>query len=103
MLKHIVMWKFKDEAEGKSREENCRYVKEQLEALPAKISFIKKLEVGVNEFKSPMASDLVLVTEFESKEDLDLYAVHPEHVKVSDYVTKVRSERTVVDYFTQDK
>jgi len=103
MLKHIVMWKFKEEAEGKSREENCRYVKERLEALPAKISFIKKLEVGINGFESAMASDLVLITEFSSKEDLDLYAVHPEHVKVSDYVTKVRSERTVVDYFTQDK
>ena len=65
--------------------------------------FIKKLEVGLNEFKSPMASDMVLVTEFDSKEDLDLYAVHPEHVKVSDYVTKVRSERTVTDYYVQDK
>jgi len=103
MLKHIVMWKFKEEAEGKSREENCRYVKERLEALPLKISFIRKMEVGINEFESAMASNLVLITEFDSKEDLDLYAVHPDHVKVSDYITKVRSERTVVDYFMQDK
>ena len=26
MLKHIVVWKFKDEAEGKSRAENCALV-----------------------------------------------------------------------------
>lgn len=98
MLKHIVMWKFKDEAEGKTRAENCRLVKERLEALPAKISLIRKLEVGINEFPSPMSADLVLLTEFATKEDLDSYAVHPDHVKVSEYVGKVRLERIVADY-----
>lgn len=33
MLKHIVVWKFKDEAEGKSRAENCALVRERLLAL----------------------------------------------------------------------
>ncbi len=98
MLKHIVMWKFKDEAEGKTRAENCRLVKERLEALPAKISLIRKLEVGINEFPSPMSADLVLLTEFATKEDLDSYAVHPDHVKVSEYVGKVRLDRIVADY-----
>jgi hypothetical protein len=98
MLKHIVMWQFKDEAEGKTKAENCLHVKKMLEALPAVIPFIGKLEVGINEYPSSMASDMVLVTEFDSKEDLDLYAVHPEHVKVSEYVGKVRSARSVVDY-----
>lgn len=98
MLRHIVMWKFKDEAEGKTRAENCRLVKERLEALPAKISLIRKLEVGINEFPSPMSADMVLITEFASKEDLDSYAVHPDHVKVSEYVGKVRLDRIVADY-----
>ncbi|HNY18118.1 MAG TPA: Dabb family protein [Treponemataceae bacterium] len=98
MLKHIVMWKFKDEAEGKSKAENCRYVKERLEALPAKISIIRKLEVGINEYPSPAAADMVLVTEFASKEDLDSYAVNPDHVKVSEYIGKVRLDRVVADY-----
>lgn len=99
MLKHIVMWRFKDEAEGKTREENCRFIKERLEALPSSIPFIRSLEVGINAFPGPMSADMVLVTEFESKADLDLYAGHPEHVKVSDYVAKVRVDRTVADYF----
>jgi len=98
MLKHIVMWQFKDEAEGKTKTENCLHVKKMLEALPAVIPFIRKLEVGMNEYPSSMAFDMVLVTEFDSKADLDLYAVHPEHVKVSEYVGKVRSSRGVVDY-----
>ncbi len=98
MFRHIVMWKFKDEAEGKTKAENCLYIKAGLEALPAHIPFIKKLEVGINEYHSSMASDMVLIVEFDTKEDLDLYAVHSEHVKISDYVTKVRISRTVTDY-----
>ncbi len=98
MLKHIVMWKFKDEAEGKTRSENCLYIKGLLEALPAKIAFIRGLEVGINAFAGPMSYDMVLVTAFDSKADLDLYAGHPDHVKVSEYVAKVRESRAVVDY-----
>lgn len=100
MLKHIVMWKFKDEAEGHSKAENCVLVKKQLEALPALIPVIRSLEVGINVVPATMAWDMVLVTEFASKEDLDLYAMHPEHVKVSEYVGKVRTDRAVVDYET---
>ena len=33
MIKHIVMWKFKESAEGKSRAENMQIVKEQLLSL----------------------------------------------------------------------
>lgn len=98
MLKHIVMWKFKDEAEGKTREQNCVYIKGMLEALPPKIPFIRGLEVGINAYAGPMSYDMVLVTEFDSKDDLDLYAGHPDHVKVSEYVAKVRDSRAVVDY-----
>lgn len=102
MLRHIVMWQFKEEAEGKTKAENCRYIKERLEALPAKVPVIRRLEVGINECESPMASDMVLLTEFDSKDDLEIYAIHPEHVKVSEYVSKVRSSRTVVDYVIQE-
>jgi len=45
-----------------------------------------------------MGADMVLITEFDSKEDLDLYAVHPEHMKVSEYVGKVRTSRMVCDW-----
>jgi Stress responsive A/B Barrel Domain. len=98
MIRHVVMWKFKEQAEGKTKGENCRYVKERLEALPGMLPFIRRLEVGINEYPSQMAADMILITEFESKEDLDLYAVHPDHVKVSEYVTKVRESRVVCDY-----
>ena len=45
MIKHIVMWKFKDEAEGLTKTENIQKVKSMLEALPQKIDFIREMHV----------------------------------------------------------
>lgn len=45
-----------------------------------------------------MAYDAVLVSEFENTQKLEEYKKHPEHVKVSEFVSKVRVGRAVVDY-----
>ena len=44
------------------------------------------------------AMDLSIITAFESKEDLDAYAVHPEHIKVVDFIKTVVEYSKVVDY-----
>lgn len=98
MLKHIVMWKLKDFAEGCSREENARKIKAMLEALKGKIEQIVDLEVGINIDHSDMAFDAVLISVFNDEQALEKYRVHPEHVKVSEFVSKVREDRTTVDY-----
>ena len=48
MIKHVVMWKIRDELDGKPKSELCRDIKQQLEALPGKIPVIRSLEVGIN-------------------------------------------------------
>lgn len=98
MLKHVVMWQFKDEVDGKSKDEICLTIKKMLEELPAKIPLIKKLEVGINGFPSEGGADMVLITEFNSHKDLEAYAVHPDHVLVGDIIAKVRVTRSAVDY-----
>ncbi|NLK87764.1 MAG: Dabb family protein [Clostridiaceae bacterium] len=99
MIKHIVMWKLKDFAQGCTREENAQKIKSMLEALTMKIEQIKYLEVGINVNKSNMAFDAVLISEFEDEQKLEEYRKHPEHVKVSEFVSKVRDDRRVVDYY----
>lgn len=101
MIRHIVMWKLKDFAEGCSREENAWKIKAGLEALRDKIEQIGYLEVGINSIASDMSYDAVLITEFEDVQALNAYKKHPEHVKVSEFVTKVREGRAVVDYMVQ--
>jgi len=98
MLKHVVVWKFADSAEGKTKGENLNIVKDSLYALCGIIPQIKKMEIGIDVSGTEMSGDIILITEFENKEDLKIYAEHPEHVKVAQYVTKVCLSRTVVDY-----
>ena len=98
MIKHIVMWKFKNEAEGKSREENMSFVRDSLYALTAIIPEIKKMDIGFDITHSEMSYDMVLLTEFENTEEMKTYAVHPEHQKVSCYVRSVIENRVVLDY-----
>lgn len=98
MIKHVVMWKFKDFAEGKSREENLLYVKGMLEKLPEKIDFIRSMKVSLNVNPKAGMYDAVLESEFDSLDDVSNYRVHPEHKKISSYVALVRESRAAVDY-----
>jgi len=98
MLKHIVMWKLKDLAEGKTKIENAKMMKFMLEGLKEKISEIDHIEVGLNVIASEAAFDVVLYSEFKDQKALETYQKHPEHVKVADFVGKIKEERVVVDY-----
>lgn len=98
MIKHLVLWKLKDDADGKPKQKNALELKAALEGLKGKIGEIQALEVGLNFNPADTASDLSLYTEFKSREDLDKYQRHPEHLKVVDLVKKVTMERRVSDY-----
>lgn len=73
-------------------------IKSSLEKLPQKISEIKYYEVGINFFNSPNASDVVLISDFETNDALNAYRIHPEHVKVVELIGKYKAEGSVVDY-----
>ncbi|KEH96662.1 stress responsive protein [Clostridium botulinum] len=98
MIKHIVMWKLKEFAEGKSKSENATIIKENLESLQKEIAEIKGIEVGIDINKSKQAYDIVLYSKFENTEDLNKYQNHPSHVKVGEFIKKVNDGRIVVDY-----
>jgi hypothetical protein len=98
MIKHLVMWKLKDTAEGATKEQNAQKMKTALEALKHKIPQIRHIEVGVNFLQSDAAYDVALYSEFATEEDLALYQKHPEHKSVGVFVEKVRESRVVVDY-----
>lgn len=100
MIKHVVMWKLKEVAEGKTKAENARIMKQLLEGLPARIDELDKAEVGINILAGDDAAicDVVLTTECKDEESLNAYAVHPDHKKVVQFISKVVEERRVVDY-----
>lgn len=98
MIKHVVMFKFKEKADGRAKSENVNIAKKMLEELPSKIKEIKDYEVGISFINSERASDLVLISSFETEVDLDKYKIHHEHVKVVDFIREVAESSTVVDY-----
>ena len=98
MIKHIVMWKVKESYDGLNKNELGLKLKKMLEDLTGKISQIKELEVGINFNQSEAACDVVLYSSFDSKEDLQIYQKHPDHVRVGEFVSEIRTERRVVDY-----
>lgn len=96
MIKHIVMWKLKSEAEGRTAAENALWMKEHLESLMGIVPQLKTCEVGINIAEGNY--DACLVSTFDSMVDLAAYKVHPEHVKISSYCKKVRETRVACDY-----
>ncbi len=98
MIKHIVMWRLKDEALGATKEENAFKLKETLLALKDVIDELKAVDVGINFNPSEAAFDVVLYSEFDNREGLEAYQKHPEHVKIVEFVGEIRTDRAVVDY-----
>lgn len=99
MIKHVVLFKLAAFAEGNSKQENAVYLKEQLENLVSFIPELKKMEVVLNiPNVSNQNYDLMLIAEFKNLQDLDIYINHPEHVKVSSFLSKVRTDRAAIDY-----
>ena len=96
MVKHIVMWKM---AQTDDKEAKALKIKEVLEGLKNTIDVIKEIGVGINFNTSDAAADIVLVSVFDSKEDLNTYQNHPNHVAAADnYVKPNVIERKVADY-----
>ena len=98
MIKHIVMWNFKEHAEGKSRRENMEIVRDALYALTSEVEEIKSMEIGFDLSGTDASADICLVTEFESLDTLKVYAEHPKHLEVAVYVRRVAESRKVIDY-----
>ena len=94
MIVHIVMFKFKEE----NKTSNIKTVEVKLNDLVSKIDELKSMEVGIDFNQSQRAFDLSLYSTFDSKEDLNAYAVHEEHLKVVALIKEVTNESKVVDY-----
>lgn len=92
MIKHIVMWKFKE-----GEEKNMQIFLQKLNGLKSKISEVKSIETGVN-INPKNEYDAVLISEFETMEDLEKYKNNPEHLKVSALCKTIRLKRQAIDY-----
>lgn len=99
MIKHIVMWKFVDGKDGKSKAEIMAFIKKSLLRLTSIIPELKGMEIGEDALKTDdMSFDMALITLFENADALTRYKVHPEHQKVSSFINTVKTARATVDF-----
>lgn len=101
MIRHVVMWKLKEEAEGATKKKNAEKMKLILEGLKINIEEIKNVEVGINinnDEGDDDAWDVVLISDFETELDYTMYTRNEHHKKAIKFIDSVVSERRFVDY-----
>lgn len=94
MVKHIILWKLKEEY---NNDEVKKGIKEGLESLMGIIPGLVEIKIETKPLESSNV-DVMLYSVFENEEALKGYSVHPAHVEVAN--TKVRpftAERACFD------
>jgi len=98
MIKHIVFIRLKDVYSSSEKSDIIKEIEFRLNELPKYIDEIIKLETGINFNVKPSAFDLSLSVDFDTKDDLQKYQVHPKHKEVLSYLGSLDIEVAVVDY-----
>lgn len=99
MVKHIILWKLKEELSEQEKNEVKKGIKQGLESLVGKVPGLVEVHVQIDGLLASSNADVMLDSTLESAEALKGYAVHPEHVAVAS--TKVRpytAQRTCIDF-----
>ena len=97
MVKHIVLFKLKAEASDEAKQATAQAFKKAIEALPAVIPFIRKVEVGIN-INPAEQWNIALYSEFDTLEEVRVYAAHPAHVAAAGLLAELKEARSCVDY-----
>jgi hypothetical protein len=98
MVKHIILWKLKEEFSAAEKENIKAGIKAGLEGLKGIIPGLEQIEVKTTGLASSNA-DVMLDSSFTDEAALKNYAVHPAHVEVAD--TRVRpftAQRLCLDF-----
>lgn len=101
MIQHIVLFKFKETANGKTKAENLLEAKERMLAMRGKIPEIVEMEVYLSApGAAPSNYDYALVSKFRNMEELDAYQKHPLHVAFGNFIKELREPdgRACVDF-----
>ena len=101
MVKHIILWKLRDDLSNEEKQRVQKDIKAGLEGLAGRIPGLLSIVVNVDGRLESSNADVMLDSTFTDEAALKAYAVHPEHVAVAD--GKVRPYtclRTCLDYET---
>jgi len=91
MIKHIVLFKVNDK-------NKIQKAKELILNLKSEIPEIIDIEVFSDIGYDESASDFGLITTLKDRNKLDVYAKHPKHLEVINFIKSIAIERRAIDY-----
>lgn len=98
MLKHIVSWTLKDHAEGADKASNLKIMLAKLESCRGIVPGMHAFELTTGAPGLDFNADIALYSEFENREALAAYQVHPTHQAILPFIGAVRESRQCLDY-----
>lgn len=98
MVKHVILWKLKEELSENEKIQVKKNIKKELEALKGKIDGLIDIKVNIDGLATSTA-DLMLDSSFENENALKGYSVNPLHVAVANtYVRPFTATRNCLDF-----
>ncbi len=100
MLRHIVMFKFKDS----SSKEDVQKVVDAFRSLKKSIPSIAAFEYGTNNSPENLANGFThcFLVSFKSEKDRELYLPHPKHTEFVEILKPHLDKVQVIDYWSAE-
>ncbi len=98
MLRHVVLWTFKDSHEGADKPAIIDEAVALLQRCADEVPSVRGFELGRPAEGYEATHDLILISTFDDKAGLQDYIDHPVHQDVVAYLSQVRQTRAVMDY-----
>jgi stress responsive alpha/beta barrel protein len=99
MVVHVSMAKYKDQAGGRTKEENLRRAKALTEELGRTVPTISRIEVGVNVLNGrPTDYDVVSYSEYADMAAIQATVKHPKHDELIAFLNEVAEVSHAVTY-----
>ncbi len=99
MVKHIILWKLRDELGAEEKRTVSEAIKKGLEGLQGQVPGLVSIHVQIDGRLDSSNADIMLDSTLESPAALAGYAVHPAHVAVANGVVRPNTQvRMCLDY-----
>ena len=97
MIKHVVMFRFRDDVDEATRKTVRETFRSQILALRDKLPFIRAMEVGFN-VNGQETWDICLEGVFDTLDDVRRYSTFPDHMAAAGGLKPYVQGRSCVDY-----
>ena len=98
MIRHIAMFKLTNVKDDMDRSLQIDKMKSTFSPLRNTINVVESYEIGVNVKRTAFSYDLIIISEFNTLEKLEIYLNHPEHQKAIQICQDIKKEKAVIDY-----